>query len=157
MKKDLLIFLAILFGFAIVQGQNNLKINLIDNSSDTVALSHIQKITFDNDNLILKTTTGTENSYQIDNITSITFIIDEVGIKKFTETIDIHIFVNGFGEVVVETSHQIYQMTVFDLTGRRVIMTAQSKLNVNFLTTGIYILQVVTDKGLISRKFIKNR
>ena len=157
MKKDLLIFLAILFGFAIVQGQNNLKINLIDNSSDTVALSHIQKITFDNDNLILKTTTGTENSYHIDNITSITFIIDEVGIKKFTETIDIHIFVNGFGEVVVETSHQIYQMTVFDLTGRRVIMTAQSKLNVNFLTTGIYILQVVTDKGLISRKFIKNR
>jgi len=131
-------------------------INLVDNSSVTVAFSNIQKITFDSDNLLLKTTTGTENSYLLDNIVSITFI-DDVGVKEFIETIDVHVFVNSSGEIVVETSHQIKQLTVFDLAGRQVAAGTQSKLNVNFLTIGIYILQVITDKGIVSKKFIKNR
>jgi len=155
-KQFLLAFLAILFSFVIAKGQDNLVINLADNNSVTVALSHIQKITFYSDNLLLKTITGMENSYPLDNITSITFL-NEVGIKQFTEeTIDVHVFVNGSGEIIVETPHQIRKLTVFDITGKQVTMTTQSKLNVNFLTTGMYILQVVTDKGIISKKFIKN-
>ena len=156
MTKKLLTFLAILFSFAIVQGQDNLKINLVDNSSVTVTFSNIQKITFDDENMLLKTTSGTENSYLLDNIASITFI-DGVGIKEFAETINVHVFVNASGEVVVETPHQINKLTVFDLTGRQVAMSTQSKVNVNSLSTGIYILQVATDKGLVSKKFIKNR
>jgi len=155
-KKQLLPFLAILFSFAIAQAQDNLVINLVDNSKVTVAFSNIQKIMFDNDNLLLKTVTGTENSYLIDDIASITFL-NNVGIKEFTETIDVNIYINSSGEIMVETPHQIKQLTVFDLTGRQVAITAQSKLNVNFLTTSIYILQVVTDKGIVSKKFIKNR
>jgi len=231
MKKNVLLtFLAILFSFAIAKGQDNLVINLVDNSSVTVAFSNIQKITFDSDNLLLKTTTAT-NSYQIDDITCILFdpfiitasasangtinplgtvnvtlganqtftftpaigyriatvlvdnvnnptaeangyytfenvtanhtidvtFIDEVGIEQFTETIDINIFINNFGEIIVETPHQIHLLTVFDFTGRQVAMTTQSKVNINSLSTGIYILQVATEKGLVSQKIIKNR
>ena len=155
-KKTLLTFLAILFSFAIAQSQNNLVINLVDNSSVTVALDNVQRITFNGDNLLLKNKTGTENSYLLDNIASITFI-DGVGIKQFPETIDVHIFVNSSGKIVVETPHQINRLTVFDFTGRLITTGTQSKLNVNFLNTGIYILQVATDKGLVSKKFIKNR
>ena len=157
MKKNLLAFLVILFSFVIVKGQDNLVINLTDNNSITVGLSQIQKITFDSDNLLLKTITGTESSYMLDNITSITFLT-EVGIKQFTEeTIDVHVFVNGSGEIVVETPLQISKLTVFDLTGRQVAASTQSKLNVTFLTAGIYILQVTTDNGIVSKKFIRNR
>jgi len=156
MKKNILIFLAILFSFAIAQGQHNLVINFTDNSNVTTLLDNIQRITFDSNNLLLKTTTGTTNSYLFDDIASITFF-NVVGIPQFPETIDVNIFVNGSGEIVVETPHQIHQLTVFDLTGRKVATSAQNKLNVTFLNTGIYILQVVTDKGLASKKFIKNR
>ena len=156
MKKNVLLtFLAILFSFAIAKGQDNLVINLVDNSSVIVAFSNIKRITFNNDNLLLIATTAT-TSLPLDNIASITFI-DGVGIKEFAETIDVHVFVNAAGEVVVETPHQIHQLTVFDLTGRQIATTTQSKLNVNFLSTGIYILQIATDKGLVSKKFIKNR
>jgi hypothetical protein len=156
MKKKLLAFLAILFSFALAYGQDNLVINFVDHSNVAVAFSNIQKITFNNDNLLLKTTSGTENSYLLDNIAFITFL-NETGIKQFNETVDVNIFINSFGEIAVETPHQLYKLTVFDLAGREVAITTQSKLNVNFLNTGIYILQVITDKGLVSKKFIKNR
>jgi len=156
MKKKLLTFFAILFSFAFAQGQHSLVINLDDNSNVTTAFENIQKITFDNDKLLLKTTTGTTNSYLLDHITSITFI-GNVGIKQIEEIIDVHVYINSSGEIVVETPHQIHQLTVFDITGRKVAESAQNAINVNFLSTGVYILQVVTDKGLVSKKFIKNR
>ncbi|MDR2971779.1 MAG: T9SS type A sorting domain-containing protein [Bacteroidales bacterium] len=156
MNKKLLTLLAILFSFAIVNGQSSMYINLADHSSVSVALSNIQKITFDSNSMLLKTTGGTVNSYLLDNIASITFF-SGTGIEQFADPVDIHIFVNGSGEIVVETPHQINQLTVFDLTGRAVAAGIHSKLNVNFLSTGIYILQVATNKGLVSKKFIKNR
>jgi hypothetical protein len=156
MKKKLLLFLAILFSFAITQGQNAMLIKLVDHSNITVPFSNIQKITFDSNNLLLKTTGGSVNSYLLDNIANITFITGS-GIEQFTEIIDVNIFVNGSGEIVVETPYQIHKLTVFDLTGKEVVTGSQSKLNVNFLNTGIYILQVTTEKGLVSKKFIKNR
>jgi len=156
MKKKILTFLAILFSFSMVQGQNQLVIHLVNNSSITTAFSDIQRITFQNDNMLLKTTSGTENSYLLDNIASITFL-NNVGIEVLTDPIDINFFVNSSGKIIVESPHQIHTLMVFDITGRKVAENTQSTLNVNFLNTGIYILQVATDKGLVSKKFIKNR
>ena len=155
-KNILLTLLAILFGFATAKGQENLVINFADNSSVATALSDIQKITFGSDNMILKTTNGHENSYLLDDVTFITFL-DGVGIDEQPAALDVSFFINGFGEIVVETPYHICQLTVFDITGREVATGAQNKLNVNFLNTGIYILQVTTDKSLVSKKFIKNR
>jgi len=78
MKKQLLLtFLAMLFSFTIAQGQNGIVINLIDNSSVSTAIRNIQKITFDANNLLLKTTSGNENSYPLGDVDSITFdVID---------------------------------------------------------------------------------
>jgi len=148
-------FLAILFGFAVAKGQENLAINFVDNGSESVALSDIQRIAFGSDNLVLKTTNGDEKSYLLDNIASITFI-DEVGIDERPTAIDVHFFVNAAGDIVVETPCDIFQLTVFDITGKEVATSTQNKLNVNFLNTGIYILRVTTDKGVVSKKFIKN-
>ena len=148
--------MALFFSFAIVKGQDNVIINLVDNTNVTVPISNIQKITFDSDNLLLKTTDGTVNSYLLDNVASITFL-NPTGIHELPETIDVNIYVNSFGEIAVETQRLIRKLTVYDLTGREVASTTQSKLNVNFLNTGIYILLVATDQGLVSKKFSKNR
>ena len=73
-KKKLLSFLAILFCFAIVQGQNVLVINLNDNPSVSIPFNTVQKITFDSDNMLLKSINGAENSYLFDDVASITFL-----------------------------------------------------------------------------------
>lgn len=148
--------MAILFSFAIAYGQNSMVINLTDNNSISTPFSNIQRITFDSDNLLLRTTNGSTNNYLFNNIASITFI-DKVGIAQFSETIDVNVFINSFNEITVESPHQIIKLTVFDIIGREVATTTQSKLNVNFLNTGVYILQVTTSNGLVSKKFIKNK
>jgi len=152
--KKFLTFLAMLFSFAIAMGQNQLVINLTGSPSVTIPFSNIQKITFDADNMLLKTNNGI-NSYMLENIASITFL-DGVGIEEVKEVIEVNIYINSYGEIVVESPHQINQLTVFDITGKQVALSTQSKMNVNYLNTGIYILQVVTNKGIVSKKFIKN-
>jgi len=136
-------------------GQNALVINLVGSPSVTVPFSDIKKITFDADNMLLNTTSGT-NSYAFDNIASITFLDEETGVKGVTEVIGVNVYVNGLGEIVVDSPHQITRLTVFDLTGREVAISSQNKLNVNNLPSGLYILQVATEQGFVSKKFIKN-
>ena len=154
--KKILTFFTILFCVAIANGQNVLVINLFDNTNVSIPFCNIQKLTFDGDNMLLKSKNGVETSYLLDNITSITFL-NEVGIKEVKEIIEVNVFINGYGEIVVESPHRINKLTVFDLTGKEVTTSSQNRMNVNFLPTGLYVLQVETDKGLVAKKFIKNR
>jgi hypothetical protein len=130
-------------------------INLTDNTTVSTSFNNIQKITFNTEEMLIITNNG-EIGYLLDDIASITFL-EKTGIENFTEEIDVNIFINAFGEIVVESSFQINQLTVFDLTGKQVATCLQNKLNVNFLNTGVYILQVATDKRLVTQKFTKNR
>jgi len=155
-RKKTLTFMAILFSFAITNGQSTMLINLADHSTVKTPFSNIQKITFNTDEMLLKTNTGTENRYLLDDITSISFI-NELGIQNLKEVMDINIYINGFGEIVVESPLQINQLTVFDIMGRQAAISSQNKLNVNALPTGVYILQVATNKGLVNKKFIKKK
>jgi len=136
------------------QAQNTLVINLNGNPSEKIPFSNIQKITFDAENMLLKTNTGT-NSYPFDNIKSITFL-DDVGVKEVEGVTGVNVYVNSLGEIVVESPHPITQLTVFDITGKQVAWSTQNKMNVNYFNTGIYILQVVTEKGVVNKKFMKN-
>ena len=53
-RKKFFIFLTFLFSFAITNGQNNLTINFVDNSSVTVAFGDIQRIAFLDDTMLLE-------------------------------------------------------------------------------------------------------
>jgi len=154
--KVIITLLAITLSVATLKGQDNMVINLVDHSAVATAISDIQRITFGSDDMMLKTKDGIVKSYPLDNIATITFL-DGTGIEHFTETIDVTVFVNASGDIVVEAPCPINKLTVFDLAGKQVAISAQSPLNVNFLNTGVYILQVATDKGTVSKKFIKNR
>jgi len=156
--KRLLTFSAIVFSIATLQGQDNMLNNLADNGDVTIAIDDIDLITFDGDNVLLKTVTGTEKSYLLDEIASITFFDEpQNSIKAITKDVKISVYVNAAGEIVVESPHRIKQLSVFDLGGRKLAASAQSNLNVNFLSKGVYLLKVKTEKGTISKKFTKNR
>ena len=156
-SKFLIPFLAITFSIATVKGQDNLIINLADDNSVTIAIDNIERITFNADSIFLKKSNGTKNSYFLDDITSITFLDDEpTTIKDMTKNIELNVYVNASGEIIVESPAEIRKLTVFDLNGREVATTTHSKLNANSLSTGMYLLNVETVQGVVTKKFIKN-
>jgi len=155
--KFLISFLAIIFCIATAKGQDNVLINLANENNVTVAIDNIQRITFDGDNMLLETINGNENSYSLDDIIFITFIDEEMSIKNVAENIDISIYINASGEIIVQSLYEINKLTIFDLEGRELAVSTQSSLNVNFLNVGVYLLKVETNRGALTKKFIKTK
>jgi len=158
--KQLIMVVAIMFGIATTNGQDKLVIHLVNNSDVAVEINKIQRITFSGNNMLLKPVTGDEQSYHLDNITGITFLDDPSDIcekQNVDKNIEVNVYVNSSGELVVESPHLITGVTVFDLTGRTVKTTRQSLVNVNSLSMGVYLLKVETHQGTVTKKFVKNR
>ena len=162
-KKILLTFLVILLGVTLLKGQErpkNLVIHLADGDNVTVAVKDVRSITFQGeDNMLLKTVTGAENSYSLDNIALITFGENNPrGIQeKHIGNVDVHFYLNAYNEIVVESKAEIRMLTVIDLTGRVMTTAHQNTINVNSLSKGVYLLKVETNQGTVTKKFVKNR
>lgn len=80
-----------------------------------------------------------------------------------TETIAINIYPNPTHDnLTVESESPIREISVFDQMGRttsvetRLIASLRVDLNTSSLPVGIYILKVVTDRGIETTKFVKN-
>ena len=147
----------IIFSITTLKGQDNRVINLISNNDITIAISEIQRITFNGDTILIKNVNGIEDSYLLNDVTSITFLDEYTAIKDIPDDIEINIYVNTFGEIVVESPYQINRLTVFDINGRKLMANTQSSLNVNSLIKGFYLIKVETAEGIVTKKIIKNR
>jgi len=153
--KKTIMLVVIIFGVAMANGQDTLKIHLVHESSVTVAISDIQRITFSGDNMLLKPVIGVEQSYLLDNIAVITFLDASNGIGEFYENIEVNVYLNSSGEVVAESSHPIIGLTLFDLHGRTVGTTNLNHVNVNSLSMGVYLLKIETSAGTVTKKIVK--
>ena len=158
-KLKILITVIVMFNLiAIAKGQDNMVIHLAGNNNVTVAISDIQRITFNGNNMLLKPRNGSANSYLLDNIASITFLNGSTGVaKEIGKDIEVKFYLNSNNEIVVESPYSITELTVFDLTGKTVTTTFSSPVNVNSLSTGVYLLKIETSEGTVTKKFIKNR
>lgn len=158
-KLKILIAWTAMFNFiAVVNGQDRMTIHLADNTNSQFRMTDIQRITFNDNNMLLKTVNGATNSYLLDNIASITFFDDPIAIKEIDRNIEVNVYLNAYGDIVVESPCSITGLTVFDLTGKAVTNTTfSSPVHVNHLSTGVYLLKVETTQGTVSKKFIKNR
>lgn len=159
--KILITFLAIILSIATVKGQDNMIINLAIDSNVSILMGDIQRITFDNNNMLLKTVNGIENNYLLDDIVFITFLDNSDNpnvIEQFTENSSINIYMNEYGVIIVESPSEIRMLSIFDINGKIVQTTTNSNnINVSFLIMGTYLLRVETTQGTVTKKFIKNR
>jgi len=57
------------------------------------------------------------------------------------------VFVNG---------HDIKEIQIFSLSGKYLFSTKENTLKLGFLSNGVYIVSLITSKGLIVRKITKN-
>ena len=60
-------------------------------------------------------------------------------------------------QLTIDVDAQIESIQIIDLTGKTIKLIPQNTevVNVNSLANGLYFLQVKTDKGIVSKKFIK--
>ena len=61
-------------------------------------------------------------------------------------------------ELTVSTNNnvKVLDLAVYQLTGKQVLNVATSTANINTLASGVYIINITTDKGVIAKKIIKN-
>jgi hypothetical protein len=167
--RILITFMAIIFSIVTVKGQDNMVINFDSDSNITIAIDNIQRIIFNGNNIVLKTVSGDEDNYLLDDIAFITFLdnlsIPDIpdnpdnpdAIEKFMENIDVNIYMDGYGIIIVESLYEIQMITVFDINGKIVTSTNHNSINVSSLSMGIYLLRIETTQGTVNKKFIKNR
>jgi hypothetical protein len=79
------------------------------------------------------------------------------------DNITIGIYPNpAHNNLTVETASPIREITVYDQTGRAVIVetfhetSLQQAINTSSFPTGLYLLKVFTDNGTETAKFVKN-
>ena len=76
---------------------------------------------------------------------------------NFTEA-DIKVYPNPTAAILNVKSPNISleNITIFDLLGKEVMNTNQTKINVSNLKSGVYLIKISTDSGVLTKRFIKN-
>ncbi len=87
-----------------------------------------------------------------------------VSVKEFMQSVapdDIVIFPNPtekFIHIITNPNLTINDISIYDVTGKRILTTPYSdpKLDISFLGTGLYYLEIKTSTGIFRRKIIKH-
>lgn len=79
-----------------------------------------------------------------------------VGIKGHESDNSVRIYPNPAQNILhIESENTIKKVSVFNMVGQNILNTNEETLNISNLTNGIYMLKVETDKGTVTKKFIK--
>ena len=123
----------------------------------SVSLDNIQRLTFTDDNLLLKTTDGKENSYTFAFIGRIS--IEDVtvtGISVAKNTAEISLYPNPATEcITIGSSTGILSWTLFDINGKTLKQATTTNVQTDDLTAGVYLLKIETAQGAVIKKIIK--
>ena len=90
---------------------------------------------------------------QINQLGTVTGVLDQddliTGISIYPNPSSSHI--------TIDTEQQVLGMTIIDVTGKKVKALSNNvkRIDVAELTKGIYFLQIQTENGLLTKKFIK--
>ena len=71
---------------------------------------------------------------------------------------DINIYPNPTSnQLTIDTKLNVIEITIIDVTGKSVktVMTDFNIIDVSNLTNGIYFIQLITDEGTVTKKFVK--
>lgn len=166
-----LIFWSCFLNFYLTSAQN-IFVNNQDQTSSSYSIEEVQRLTFENDQLILRLFNGAELSFSLSNLANYRYGDQTLNTESFlaeANAWNLDIYPNPSKDVVnisfnlLEATSVTYQ--VFDLKGRKMIerklpMLAKGKNNIEFslklLSAGTYIIQMATERVKISRKLIKN-
>ena len=121
-------------------------------------LSNVRHLTFSGANAVVTHSLGA-NSYDLANVKKLTFAnAEQTAVKPLTSNFDAVAYCNAAGNVVVECSEEILSLALFDVNGKKIsaALAPTSSLNTANVPAGVYILQIQSTQGVITKKIIKN-
>ena len=122
----------------------------------SISLDDVQRLTFSNDNLLLKTTNGNETPYALASVEKITFEKILSGIPDINGNIEITLYPNpAVNDVTISSPADIILWTLFDINGKTLQQAATSNVQMSHLPAGIYFIKILTEQGTVVKKIIK--
>lgn len=144
------------------QNKNTLSVHQNEISPTQIAISDINKITFENNamNVIVKNS-DESHLFELSDISKVTFDLETEAVESITyNNSSLILYPNPTeNQLFIETEHEIEEIVIFDVYGRKCQQvnetTSQQVVDVADLKTGIYFVKVVTDNNEIIKRFIK--
>lgn len=149
MHKKTLLYIGIFLCFLVkANGQNNLIINLSNNTIKGIALNNIDKITFSAGNMVLNKVDVSFESILLTDVRKITF-----GTLSGTNSVlfddkSVSVFPNPASNyITIKNPFSIYlDFSIFSLDGRQLIqktITSETETtDISYLSNGIYLLKM---------------
>ena len=156
MKKIVYITLLFLFlcPFVYAQEPDALHIQKVDGTVLSSSLVSIQRITFEEDVLVMITSEG-EYRLPLDNVEKITFSDSSSAIEN-VNTNSIQISKSG-NQLIIESDNAMEQLYLVDVSGKVIVSDRLASVNTTSITlpnSGVFVLFLKTSKGYIARKVI---
>ena len=150
-------FILILFAISLSSIGQNMTLNQKSGNSNYYSVANINKITFQNGNVIIETKSAT-NNFSIAGLRNLVFaqIITEV--SDYPEAIqELSVYPNPCGDVLnisqVTTNERYF---IYDLNGSLIQSDkASSIINVSNLITGVYFFTIASKTNTQTLKIIK--
>ncbi|MBX2950068.1 MAG: T9SS type A sorting domain-containing protein [Crocinitomicaceae bacterium] len=88
--------------------------------------------------------------------TSMCITINSVGINEMWDTELVNVYPNPAKEEInIQSTLDIQSVRILDLQGKELLQTKTDKVNISSLSTGVYLIEIHTLKGIGTKKFIK--
>jgi len=158
LKSYALLLIALVLPAFSMQAFDGLKIHLTSGTSEQIELDKIQRITFDNMAMSVKTDDGLTTMFIFEDFLKITF--EKMGDQdpNFNNPVmcdsDLFVFLHS-GELVAVSNTEIHSMILFSIEGRIIQKTNADRMYVGTLPASVYLLQINTEQGSFMRKIIK--
>lgn len=164
------LFLLFLFPKELIS--QNIFVNNQDQTSSSYSIEEVQRLTFEDNQMILRLFDGTEFNFSLSELANYQYNDQTMSTETFlaqANAWELNVYPNPTKDVVnisfnlLDASQISY--IVFDIKGRKVMekklpMLDQGKNNIDIslgdLASGTYLIQLATEHVKISRKLIKN-
>lgn len=143
--------------FAFGQEPTSVYIQKEDGTTQTALLVAIEKITFEADMLLLKTSEG-EFHLPLDNIDKITFAGNTTTTVENVQSNAIR-FLLSDDQLTIESDYAIKHLYVVNISGQVLInktLTSVNKASVTLPNSGVFVMCLKTNQGYLVRKVIRN-
>lgn len=143
--------------FTFGQEPSSLHVQKMDGTTQIALLVTIEKITFEEDVLMMTTTEG-EFRLPLDDVDKITFGENDVSAVENVNTNSIHISKSG-NLLSIKSDYAIKKLYVVDMSGR--VLNGETLASVyegtiTLPNLGVFVLFMETSQGYIARKVINN-
>ena len=143
--------------FMLGQEPSGLHVQKKDGTTQTALLVTIEKITFEEDVLVMTTTEG-EFRLPLDDVEKLTFGNEIASSIKDVNTNSIHISKSG-NQLTIKSEYAIKQLYLVDISGKVLVSERLASVDMTNLTlpnSGVFVLFLETSQGHIARKVIHN-